>query len=91
MTFDNDGGVEVKEEPQMSEEERKIQEEIEELERQSKLSKLKAQLEAKRAGVAFEDPEADEPQAAKTPSGPSMASGASPSGNEKTPAASKIT
>jgi len=71
MTFDDEGGVEVEDAPQMSEEERKIQEEIEELERQSKLSKLKAKLEATKAGVTFEDPEADEAPQAKTPSGPS--------------------
>jgi len=80
MDFDADGDVAVKEEPVMSEEEKKMAEEIEELERQSRLAKLKKQLEAKRNGEELPDAELE----AKTPSGPSMAQRAYP--DTKTPA-----
>lgn len=70
----------------MTEEERKIQEEIEELERQSRLTKLKKELEAKRQRAADAPEGFTDHLQSKTPSGPSMASGSSPS-QAKTPAA----
>ena len=50
MDFDADGDVSVKEEPQLTEEEQKIQDEIEALERQERIATLKKKLEAKQNG-----------------------------------------